>query len=137
MHKRAPMLAQKASATAQPTLPLQPPRPRSLSPHTLVLPYEAALSQPRSVQLEVPPDVGGETGEGTGLVTGVGIGADTGIKTGAEAGTAKGLVAGAEEGAGAGLAVGTSAQQRAWLVEDSSASHVGSTFDLVEPGATQ
>ena len=92
MHKRAPMLAQKASATAQPTLPLQPPRPRSLSPHTLVLPYEAALSQPRSVQLE--------TGAGAIVI-------EVGVEAGNVIGAGVGTAVGAERGAGTGIAVGT------------------------------
>ena len=119
MHSRAPALEQKASAAAQSTSPLQPPSPRSLSPHTFELPYEAALFHPRSAQLdaEITSNVGGKLGSGTGLVIG--------------------LVNGARAGAGTGLDTVMSAQQRARLVDEDAASQLEAMPDLVEPSATQ
>jgi len=143
---RAPALEQKASAAAQATAPLQPPSDKSLSPHTLVLPLEAALPHPRSAQVEDPPDVGGDTGAvtgaGTGAVTGAVTGGGTGAGTGAGIGTATGLVTGAGVGAGAGAGTGldagseTSAQQRAPSMTESAASQLGGVANLVLPGAT-
>eukprot|EP00613_Pedinella_sp_CCMP2098_P004089 CAMPEP_0171620590 /NCGR_PEP_ID=MMETSP0990-20121206/16079_1 /TAXON_ID=483369 /ORGANISM="non described non described, Strain CCMP2098" /LENGTH=106 /DNA_ID=CAMNT_0012185907 /DNA_START=330 /DNA_END=650 /DNA_ORIENTATION=- len=46
-HRRAPAAAQKFTASSHWCLMLQPPRPRSLSPHTDALPYSPALVQPR------------------------------------------------------------------------------------------
>ena len=48
VHSRAPALSQNDTASRKLTNPLQPPRDKSLSPHTLLLPYNSALVQPSS-----------------------------------------------------------------------------------------
>ena len=50
--RRAPGAEQNAFALAKLKRPLQPPKPRSLFPHTLVLPKAAALLHPNSWQDE-------------------------------------------------------------------------------------
>ena len=105
MHSRAPALEQKASAAAQSTSPLQPPSPRSLSPHTFELPYEAALFHPRSAQLEVPTLLGVMVGAGTGEAVGVEIGPVVGAGIGAGVGVI-GIIVGAGIGPGVGAWIG-------------------------------
>ena len=107
---RLPEDSQKLLLSAHEMRPLQPPRPRSLSPHTSVAPLlaQAALFHPRSVQLEteVPCSLGvgaGSLGAGNGERVGSGLGAGVGGKTGAAVGSGMGRSEGLGVGAGTGI----------------------------------
>jgi len=111
VHSRAPAAAQKSTASFQLFSPLQPPRPRSLSPHTLVLPNLTRLVQPREVQVADPdssvgPGLGTRLGIGLGVTVGAGCGTELGSGAGVELGVEVGVIVGAKSGSELGDKVG-------------------------------
>jgi len=112
VHSRAPALSQKLTAACQVNSRLQPPRLLSLSPHTELLPYNAAFVQPRSSHDDA------DTAAGTNAAVGWGTGES------AVAGAGVGATTGRTDGSATGGPATTSAQHRVGCALDD-ASHVG------------